>query len=230
MSKLPRNTRVCDICNTEKTLFHFPKTKAHIADRHVVCSACLNYWQPCHECDKWFHTGGCREVYYCSDACGAKNGFHYRDENRVCKNCNRKFRCTFTKNKKSLCCLDCEREWHKKEAKAKKEAEPVNSAPVLDASAKRRFRLFLRDGFSCFWCGKSSIEHSQTLHIDHINPRSRGGGDNVGNLVTSCRVCNLSKNDILLSSELMTRALSEVWRRCIENGMDPQMLIKDVDG
>jgi 5-methylcytosine-specific restriction endonuclease McrA len=51
-----------------------------------------------------------------------------------------------------------------------------------------RFNLFLRDSFSCQYCGTPS-----DLTFDHIIPRSRGGRTTWENIVTACAPCNLKK-------------------------------------
>jgi 5-methylcytosine-specific restriction endonuclease McrA len=51
-----------------------------------------------------------------------------------------------------------------------------------------RFNLFLRDAFSCQYCGCS-----EDLTFDHVTPRSRGGRTNWENIVTACAPCNLRK-------------------------------------
>ena len=56
-----------------------------------------------------------------------------------------------------------------------------------------RFNVFLRDRFTCQYCG----EHEE-LTFDHVVPRSKGGGDSWDNVVTSCAPCNLRKGDRLL--------------------------------
>ncbi|HEX7663501.1 MAG TPA: HNH endonuclease [Polyangiaceae bacterium] len=54
-----------------------------------------------------------------------------------------------------------------------------------------RRNLMFRDGFQCQYCAKRPP--LRDLNIDHVIPRSRGGGDTWENLVTACRVCNLKK-------------------------------------
>ena len=49
-----------------------------------------------------------------------------------------------------------------------------------------RFNLFLRDAFSCQYCGSPS-----DLTFDHIQPRSRGGRTSWENIVTACAPCTL---------------------------------------
>ena len=51
-----------------------------------------------------------------------------------------------------------------------------------------RFNLFLRDAFSCQYCG-----HGDELTFDHVIPRSRGGRTSWENIVTACAPCNLRK-------------------------------------
>ncbi|MBU1211312.1 MAG: HNH endonuclease [Alphaproteobacteria bacterium] len=51
-----------------------------------------------------------------------------------------------------------------------------------------RFNVFLRDRFSCQYCG---AQHDLTF--DHLIPRSRGGLTRWDNVVTACAPCNLAK-------------------------------------
>lgn len=51
-----------------------------------------------------------------------------------------------------------------------------------------RFNLFLRDGFSCVYCGAT-----EDLTFDHVIPRSKGGRTTWENIVTACSPCNLKK-------------------------------------
>jgi 5-methylcytosine-specific restriction endonuclease McrA len=51
-----------------------------------------------------------------------------------------------------------------------------------------RFNLFLRDSFSCQYCGTA-----EDLTFDHVLPRSKGGRTTWENIVTACAPCNLKK-------------------------------------
>lgn len=64
---------------------------------------------------------------------------------------------------------------------------------------RKRFEIFKRDSFTCQYCGKSAPD--TILHVDHIQPTSKGGSDNITNLITSCRDCNLGKSNIELSDD-----------------------------
>ena len=54
-----------------------------------------------------------------------------------------------------------------------------------------RRNLMFRDAHECQYCGRRPP--LRDLNIDHVMPRSRGGGDSWENLVTACRPCNLRK-------------------------------------
>lgn len=54
-----------------------------------------------------------------------------------------------------------------------------------------RRNVMLRDAFQCQYCAKRSP--AVGLDIDHVLPRSRGGGDTWTNLVTACQPCNRKK-------------------------------------
>ncbi len=51
-----------------------------------------------------------------------------------------------------------------------------------------RFNVFLRDGFSCVYCGAK-----EDLTFDHVVPRSKGGRTTWTNIVAACSPCNLRK-------------------------------------
>lgn len=54
-----------------------------------------------------------------------------------------------------------------------------------------RRNVFLRDRFSCQYCGDHLRERDLTL--DHVIPKSQGGRRTWENLVTACRPCNRKK-------------------------------------
>jgi 5-methylcytosine-specific restriction endonuclease McrA len=59
-----------------------------------------------------------------------------------------------------------------------------------------RFNVFLRDRFSCQYCGEREPTHDLTF--DHVIPRSKGGRTNWENVVTACIHCNVMKGNKLL--------------------------------
>ena len=67
----------------------------------------------------------------------------------------------------------------------------------MSISKKIRFEVFKRDGFRCAYCGKSPPD--VLLEIDHIEPKSKGGKDDVNNYLTACFDCNRGKRAISLN-------------------------------
>ena len=62
-----------------------------------------------------------------------------------------------------------------------------------------RFNVFLRDKFSCQYCGSKN-----ELTFDHLLPRSRGGKTNLNNVVTACSSCNVRKGGRLFTNSEMS--------------------------
>ena len=60
---------------------------------------------------------------------------------------------------------------------------------------KVREQVFRRDKYTCQYCGAKA----RKLHCDHIYPLSRGGSNEMRNLVTACQRCNQSKHDKTIS-------------------------------
>lgn len=56
-----------------------------------------------------------------------------------------------------------------------------------------RKRVILRDGGRCRYCGVIP----DVIEVDHVVPWSRGGRDDMDNLVTACRPCNQDKFDAM---------------------------------
>ena len=58
-----------------------------------------------------------------------------------------------------------------------------------------RYNVFLRDHFTCQYCG--AVLAPSALTFDHVVPRTRGGETSWRNVVTACSPCNLAKGDRL---------------------------------
>jgi 5-methylcytosine-specific restriction endonuclease McrA len=67
---------------------------------------------------------------------------------------------------------------------------PQNRNPAFT-----RFNVFLRDRFSCQYCGNGFS--ASDLTFDHVVPRSKGGRTNWTNVVAACSPCNLRKGNKL---------------------------------
>ncbi|HYF37572.1 MAG TPA: HNH endonuclease [Prosthecobacter sp.] len=60
-------------------------------------------------------------------------------------------------------------------------------------SKKTRFEVFKRDSFKCQYCGACAPE--AILVVDHIDPVSKDGADEMVNYITACQPCNAGKSD-----------------------------------
>ena len=66
---------------------------------------------------------------------------------------------------------------------------------------EKRAALYERDGWECVYCGRGPRDKRNPqqamviLTLDHITPRSHGGGNESTNLVTACKTCNSSRGD-----------------------------------
>ncbi|WP_137391190.1 HNH endonuclease [Rhodoligotrophos defluvii] len=68
-----------------------------------------------------------------------------------------------------------------------------------------RFNLFLRDRFTCQYCGARD-----DLTFDHVIPRSKGGQTTWDNVVAACAPCNLAKGGMLPAQARMWPARKPV--------------------
>ncbi len=69
--------------------------------------------------------------------------------------------------------------------------------PFRRRAPLNRRGIFARDGHRCQYCGGAAES------IDHVIPRSRGGGHTWDNVVAACRPCNVRKRDRLLPETSM---------------------------
>lgn len=77
-------------------------------------------------------------------------------------------------------------------------AEPTKATKKLLSKgygkewAATRAKVFAMKGAQCVYCGDDAS------HVDHQTPKSRGGSDDLSNLVPSCMCCNMSKGMMTL--------------------------------
>ena len=63
--------------------------------------------------------------------------------------------------------------------------------------ACNRKNVFIRDNHQCQYCGQHFKPENLTL--DHVVPKSKGGGNSWKNIVTACKCCNQKKGNSLIS-------------------------------
>lgn len=96
-----------------------------------------------------------------------------------------------------------------------------NRKPI---SKKLRFEVFKRDSFKCQYCGSSAPD--VILHVDHIEPISKGGDNSIVNLITACNSCNLGKSDRRLSDDSAVRKQKEQLDELNKRREQLQMMMK----
>ena len=74
----------------------------------------------------------------------------------------------------------------------------ANRRTSRDPSLRLRFKVLLRDRFTCCGCGKSPATSPGTeVHVDHIKPWRKDGETVIENLRTLCSLCNIGKSNVL---------------------------------
>lgn len=126
----------------------------------------------------------------------------------LCAKCYKKFKTSkyLYPSKKRLCplCRNIPKEnWsiviHNQFGKVVEEKFEYSKLAIKSSGLlKLRFEVFMRDNFTCRYCGRTVKEDGVKLHIDHIIPKSKGGKNNLSNLITSCLECNYGKCCVLL--------------------------------
>jgi len=91
-------------------------------------------------------------------------------------------------------------------------------------SKKIRFEVFKRDKFTCQYCGRSAPD--VVLEVDHIRPVSKGGTNDIMNLVTSCMECNRGKSDKELSDDSVVKKQQQQIKELSERREQLEMMLK----
>jgi 5-methylcytosine-specific restriction endonuclease McrA len=88
-----------------------------------------------------------------------------------------------------------------------------NSIDLTQDLSKKHYKSVLREVFSneCIYCGEP---HSTEvpLTIDHVVPKSNGGGNYLNNLVLCCTRCNQSKGSKMFKKWYRRHPAFEQWR------------------
>lgn len=90
-------------------------------------------------------------------------------------------------------------------------------------SNKLRFEVFKRDSFMCQYCGAKSPD--VVLNVDHIKPVSKGGDNDLMNLITSCFECNSGKSDRELNDSAVIDVQHEQLKDLNERRAQLEMMI-----
>lgn len=66
---------------------------------------------------------------------------------------------------------------------------------MTDIAAPVRARIIAQAGNRCGYCRAHQQYVYDTLHIEHIAPRARGGSNDEANLWLACGLCNRAKRE-----------------------------------
>ncbi len=88
--------------------------------------------------------------------------------------------------------------------------------------------VFKRDNFTCQYCGfvGDTFEKWVFLQTDHFVPKSKGGSDDVNNLITSCISCNMMKQAMSFDTIEEARKAIQKWRGEMRSYYDKEILGK----
>lgn len=87
-----------------------------------------------------------------------------------------------------------------------------------------RFEVFKRDKFTCQYCGAQAPD--VILEIDHIKPVSKGGTNDIMNLVTACRECNNGKTNRELNDDTAVKVQKKQLDDLQERREQLEMMLK----
>jgi hypothetical protein len=91
-------------------------------------------------------------------------------------------------------------------------------------SPKVRFEVFKRDSFKCQYCGRCAPEI--VLELEHIEPHSKGGSDEILNLLTSCWECNNGKGARSLADDAVIRKQRDQLEELQERREQIEMMLR----
>jgi hypothetical protein len=78
--------------------------------------------------------------------------------------------------------------------------------------------IWERDGEHCVWCSAAVWPRDRT--VEHLLPRSRGGGDAPHNLLPACRACNRARRSQSAVAYARARAGRDVDAGLLARGLD----------
>lgn len=100
----------------------------------------------------------------------------------------------------SLLCVECGLPVGRSRFSAKSEPRHTECQGKYSIPRATRLAVYERDGLVCHLCGAecdptAGVYDDQYPTLDHLIPRSRGGGHGPENLATAHRICNIKRGD-----------------------------------
>jgi 5-methylcytosine-specific restriction endonuclease McrA len=87
-----------------------------------------------------------------------------------------------------------------------------------------RFEVYKRDSFACQYCGRKSPDI--LLQVDYIEPVTKGGTNDLLNLITSCKDCNAGQSDKHLSNSTVLEKRRKLLEELQERKEQIEMMIQ----
>lgn len=73
-----------------------------------------------------------------------------------------------------------------------------------------RADVWSKTGGKCWYCG-IDLNPFKNFHVEHMQPKSKGGTDALDNLVPACSDCNLSKGGLSVNEFRWRRGVTKFW-------------------
>lgn len=90
----------------------------------------------------------------------------------------------------------------------------------MAVSAVTRRRIIVMAGGRCEFCRLPESHSPNSFAVDHVQPRSREGDDEIGNLAFACPGCNGAKYNKVEARDPATGALVPLFHRRQQNWND----------
>lgn len=75
----------------------------------------------------------------------------------------------------------------------------------IDNKVEAITAIIKRDGFCCFYCGKTAEEVGEQLTIEHFVAISHGGTNHLDNLALACKSCNVKAGNLSVAEKIRIR-------------------------
>lgn len=84
--------------------------------------------------------------------------------------------------------------------------EHVDYVKKFTSLPSTRAAVWDKTNGTCWYCGKQMHPFKHEFSIDHFIPSSKGGKDELSNLVPACKACNCGKNNRTIEEFRKTQA------------------------
>lgn len=81
--------------------------------------------------------------------------------------------------------------------------------------------VWRKSGGKCFYCGEQTVPFGRydfSFCVDHLHPVSRGGSDNIDNLIPCCMICNSRRGDCMFVEWICEKRIFGIGIWGFENG------------